>query len=109
MDDNEVLDVQETNGENNNGIVTDGLEPEVVDPKDNDNGTSGNAGGIASEDEEEDGDNPVTPPVDDPQNPPVDNPVTPPVDDPAEDDSEDAAAKAHMYYCMQMLSVMTGL
>ena len=93
MDDNEVLDVQETNGENDNGIVTDGLEPEVVDPKDNDNGTSGDAGGIASEDEEEGGDNPVTPPV----------------DDPAEDDSEDAAAKAHMYYCMQMLSVMPGL
>ena len=102
MDDNEVLDVQETNGENNDDIVTDGLEPEVVDPKDNDNETSGDAGGIASEDEDEEGgDNPVTPPSD--------NPVTPPVDDPAEDDSEDAAAKAHMYYCMQMLSVMPGL
>lgn len=93
MDDNEVLDVQETNGENNNGIVTDGLEPEVVDPKDNDNGTSGDAGGIASEDEEEGGNNPVTPPV----------------DDPAEDDSEDAAKKAHAYYVMQMLSIMPGM
>lgn len=107
MDDNEVLDVQETNGENNNGIVTDGLEPEVVDPKDNDSGTSGNAGGIASEDEDEEGgDNPVTPPTED-------NPVTPPskddLEDPKEDSSDDAKVNAHKYYCMQMLSVMPGL
>ena len=98
MDDNEVLDVQETNGENNDGIVTDGLEPEVVDPKDNDNETSGDAGGIASEDEDEEGgDDPVTPPSEDNS------------EDPKEESSDEAKVNAHKYYCMQMLSVMPGL
>lgn len=98
MDDNEVLDVQETNGENNDGIVTDGLEPEVVDPKDNDNETSGDAGGIVSEDEdEESGDDPVTPPTGDD------------LEEPKEESSDEAKVNAHKYYCMQMLSVMPGL
>lgn len=91
MDDNEVLDVQETNGEDNGGIVTEGLEPEVVDPKDNDNETSGDTNGTDVEND------PVTPPSED-------NP-----EDPKEESSDEAKLNAHKYYCMQMLSVMPGL
>lgn len=89
MDDNEVLDVQPTDGEDNGGIVTDGLEPEVIDPNE-----GGNAGGTVTEDDEEGGDDPVNPSSDD-ENP--------------EESNDDAKLKAHKYYCMQMMQIMPGL
>ena len=102
MDENEVLDVQETSGEDNNGIVTDGLEPEVVDPNNTTGGStsSGDAGGQTVVEDEEDEDDPVTPPT-----PPVHDDQA----DPAYESSEEAKLNAHKYYCMQMMQIMPGL